>query len=236
MYEFNGIACDPETEVAVNVGSAGSFACVILSTLNPGDEAVVFSPFYSYHVNLLKLFGAQVRFVDLRPPDWSYDPAEFEAAFNERTRVVVLCTPANPSGKVFNAEELRHIAGVANRHNAWIATDEIYEYITYGKKHLSIGSLPEAREPHADHERGFENLRRNRVARRVHGRAGGVDRPRVLRKRSSLYLCSGPVAAWSRRGDEPAPELLRRHACRLHRQARDAGGHPAVDRFHSLPS
>ncbi|MEK6800024.1 MAG: pyridoxal phosphate-dependent aminotransferase [Planctomycetota bacterium] len=146
MYEFNGIACDPETEVAVNVGSAGSFACVILSTLNPGDEAVVFSPFYSYHVNLLKLFGAQVRFVDLRPPDWSYDPAEFEAAFNERTRVVVLCTPANPSGKVFNAEELRHIAGVANRHNAWIATDEIYEYITYGKKHLSIGSLPEARE------------------------------------------------------------------------------------------
>ena len=144
MRDFNGIVCDPESEVAVNVGSAGSFVCAVLATLNPGDEAVVFSPFYSYHVNVLKLFGVNVRYVDLNPPAWTYDSAELEAAFTDRTRLVVVCNPANPCGKMFTETELREIATVARRHNAWIATDEIYEYITYGKQHVSIGRFPEA--------------------------------------------------------------------------------------------
>ncbi len=146
MREFNGIECDPETQVCVNVGSAGSFACAVLSTMNAGDEAVVFSPFYGYHVNLLKLFGMNVRFVDLHPPKWSYDQAALESAITERTRMIVLCTPANPSGKVFDEPELRHIAALAKKHNIWIATDEIYEYITYGKRHLSIGKYPDAKD------------------------------------------------------------------------------------------
>jgi len=146
MAEFNGIKCDPETEICVNVGSAGSFACSLLATLNPGDECIVFSPFYSYHVNILKLFGAVVKFVDLEPPDWSFDRAALAAAFTERTKVIVVCTPANPSGKVFTESELRTIASLAKEHNCWIATDEIYEYITYGAKHVSIGSFPEARD------------------------------------------------------------------------------------------
>ena len=146
MRKFNGIECDPETEIAVNVGSAGSFACAALSTLNPGDECIVFSPFYSYHVNLLELIGAKVRYVDLHPPDWSYKQADLEAAFNERTKVILVCTPNNPTGKVYSESELRAIAELANRHNVWIATDEIYEYITYGRPHISIGSFPEVQD------------------------------------------------------------------------------------------
>ncbi len=146
LREFNGIECDPETEVAVNVGSAGSFACAVLSTLNPGDECVVFSPFYSYHVNLLKLLDVGVNFVDMRSPDWSYDAAQLDAAFTDRTRMIVVCTPGNPTGKVYTETELEDIAALANRHNAWIVTDEIYEYITYGCEHISVGRFPEARE------------------------------------------------------------------------------------------
>ncbi len=145
MHDFNGIECDPETEIAVTVGSAGSFACAVLSTLNTGNECIVFSPFYSYHVNLLALLDMGVRYVDLKPPDWSYDPAQLESAFTDRTKMILVCTPSNPTGKVFSEAELTHIAGLANKHNAWIVTDEIYEYITYGCGHISVGRFPEAR-------------------------------------------------------------------------------------------
>jgi aminotransferase len=95
---------------------------------------------------MLKLFGVGVRYVDLRPPEWNYDPEQLRAAFTDRTRMVCLCTPANPSGKVFDERELRELAGLARECNCWIATDEIYEYITYGKRHISVGSFPEARD------------------------------------------------------------------------------------------
>jgi len=145
MRDFNGITCDPETEVVVNIGSAGAFACVALSTLNPGDEVIVFSPFYSYHVNLLKLFDIRVRFVDLKPPSWKYSPDELEAAFNQKTKMILVCTPGNPTGKVYDQGELEHIAVLAQKHNVWIATDEIYEYITYGKPHISIAGIAHAK-------------------------------------------------------------------------------------------
>lgn len=145
MKNFNGVACDPEKEIVVTVGSAGSFACAVLATLNPGDECIVFSPFYSYHVNLLKLFGVNVRFVDLAPPDWSYTKEALEAAFTERTKMIVVCTPNNPTGKVYTEAELLHIADLAEKHNAWIATDEIYEYITYDHEHISVARFPQAR-------------------------------------------------------------------------------------------
>ena len=146
MQRFNGIACDPETEVVVSVGSAGAFACAVMSVLNPGDEAVLFSPYYSYHVHLLELCGAKVRYVDMSPPDWSFDAAALESAMSDRTRMIVVNTPSNPTGKVFSEQELRLIAETAARRNAWIVTDEIYEYITYGKAHVSVGSIPEARD------------------------------------------------------------------------------------------
>lgn len=146
MKAFNGIDCDPETEVVINVGSAGSFACASLSILNPGDEVVIFSPFYSYHTNLLKLFDVTVKYVDLEPPHWDYSKAQLEAAFTDKTKMIVVCTPGNPTGKVFSEAELLHIAELAEKHNAWIVTDEIYEYITYEKPHISLAKYPQARE------------------------------------------------------------------------------------------
>lgn len=142
---FNGFDCDPETEVLVTVGSAGAFACAVLSTLNPGDECVVFSPFYSYHVHLLELFGVKVRYVDLYPPDWRFKQQELKDAFTDKTRMVVVTTPGNPTGKVFSEPDLIQIADIAETRSCWIVTDEIYEYITYGAEHVSVARFPQAR-------------------------------------------------------------------------------------------
>ena len=104
---------------------------------------ILFSPFYGYHLHILKICGAALKFVTLRPPDWSYDPKELEAAFSARTKFILVNTPSNPCGKVFTRDELTHIAGLCNRHDALCVTDEIYEYILYdGRRHVSPGSLP----------------------------------------------------------------------------------------------
>lgn len=144
LCTFNGIEVDPQTQIAVTVGSAGAFACVINALLNPGDEVVCFSPFYNYYTDAFKLLGAIARFVHTHPPDWRFDERALEAAFNDRTRMVVVNTPSNPTGKVFSRDELSQIATLATKHNAWIVTDEIYEYITYDLPHVSVGALPEA--------------------------------------------------------------------------------------------
>ena len=143
MRGYNGIVCDPDGEVVVTVGATGAFVTACMAFLDPGDEVVIFSPFYSYHVNILKVCGTVLRFVTLRPPDWSYDPQALEAAFSDRTKMVVLNTPANPSGKVFGKEELDHLAALCRKHDALCVTDEIYEYILYdGRRHLSLGAFP----------------------------------------------------------------------------------------------
>ncbi|HZN03876.1 MAG TPA: pyridoxal phosphate-dependent aminotransferase [Candidatus Polarisedimenticolia bacterium] len=143
MRGYNGIVCDPDGEVVVTVGATGAFVTACMAFLDPGDEVVIFSPFYSYHVNILKVCGVVLRFVTLRPPDWSYDPQALEAAFSDRTKMVVLNTPANPSGKVFGKEELDHLAALCRKHDALCVTDEIYEYILYdGRRHLSLGAFP----------------------------------------------------------------------------------------------
>jgi aminotransferase len=143
MEKVNGIRCDPEREVVVTVGSTGGFVAACLAFLDPGDEVVLFSPFYGYHLNILKLCQAHPRFVTLRPPDWSFDPKELAAAFGDRTRAVVINTPSNPCGKVFSREELSLVAGLCQHHGCLAITDEIYEYILYdGHRHVSLGSLP----------------------------------------------------------------------------------------------
>ncbi len=144
MLRFNGISCDPATDIAVTVGSAGAFGCVAMALLNPGDEVITFSPYYTYYTGALAMLGVTVRYVNTHPPDWAYDPAELERAFTPRTRMVLVNTPVNPTGKVFSPGELTHIAELARRHNVWIVTDEIYEYITYDAPHVSIATLPQA--------------------------------------------------------------------------------------------
>jgi len=143
MRAHNGIACDPEGEVVVSVGSTGAFVTACMAFLDPGDEVVLFSPFYSYHLNILKVCGAVLRFVTMRPPDWEFDPDELRAACSDRTKMIVVNTPSNPSGKVYTKDDLDLIASLCRRHDALCVTDEIYEYILYdGRRHVSIGSLP----------------------------------------------------------------------------------------------
>ena len=143
MADYNGIRCDPDREVVVTVGSTGGFVAACLALVEPGDEVILFSPFYGYHLNILKLCQASLRFVTIHPPDWSFDAKELERAFGDRTRAVIINTPSNPCGKVFTREELELIASLCRRHDALAITDEIYEYILYGDhRHVSIGSLP----------------------------------------------------------------------------------------------
>ena len=144
MRDFNGVACDPETQVVVTVGSTGGFVAACMAAINPGDEVILFEPFYGYHVNILKLVGAKMRFVPTRPPEWSFDEAALRSVFSERTRMVIVNTPCNPSGKVFSRAELTLIGELCREYGALALTDEIYEYITYaGHEHISMASLPD---------------------------------------------------------------------------------------------
>ena len=146
MRRFNGIECDPETEVIVNSGSTGSFYAACLALLNPGDEVILFEPYYGYHLNTLIAVEAVPLYVTLRAPDWQFNREDLERTVTLRTRAIVLNSPANPSGKVFTREELEWIAGFAKRHDLFVFTDEIYEYFIYEGRHISMATLPGMRE------------------------------------------------------------------------------------------
>jgi aminotransferase len=143
MARFNGISRDPETEVVVSSGATGALYSACLALLDPGDEVLLFEPFYGYHVSTLLAVDAVPRFVPLRSPDWRFDIEEVERAIGPRTRAILLCTPGNPSGKVFSREELTALGEIAVRHGLFVLSDEIYEYFVYdGWKHVSPGSIP----------------------------------------------------------------------------------------------
>jgi aminotransferase len=138
-----GVPVDPEREITVTCGSTEAIVASLLAVLDPGDEAVVFEPFYENYGPDAILSGAVPRYVTLRPPDWSFDPDELARAFGPRTRAIVVNTPHNPTGKVFTRAELETIADLCRRHDAVALTDEIYEHILYdGTKHVPIASLP----------------------------------------------------------------------------------------------
>ena len=142
-----GWQVDPETEVTVCCGSTEAMFAALLSLLNPGDEVVIFEPFYENYGPDCALTGAVPRFVRLRPPDWRFSLEELEAAFNERTRAVILNTPNNPTGKVFTRDEMEAIAALCRKWETLALTDEIYEHILYeGSGHISIASLEGMRE------------------------------------------------------------------------------------------
>ncbi|MGH7593894.1 MAG: pyridoxal phosphate-dependent aminotransferase [Gemmatimonadales bacterium] len=142
MKHYNGIEADPETEITVSAGSTGSFYCACLALLDPGDEMILFEPYYGYHLNTIEAAGAVASYVTLRPPDWSFTGDDLESATTPRTKGIVVNTPANPSGKVFTRAELECIANFAAAHDLFVFTDEIYEYFLYdGRRHISPGSL-----------------------------------------------------------------------------------------------
>lgn len=144
LARHNNLEVDPETQVMVTCGSTGGFEALCSLMIEPGDEVVVFTPYYPYHVNTLNRFGAVVKAVKLRSPDWAFELEEFKAAVSDKTKFVVVNTPGNPTGKVFSKEELLSIGAVLEGSSTCIITDEIYEYLVYeGRKHISPGSLPE---------------------------------------------------------------------------------------------
>ena len=137
------MAVDPERNVCVTCGSTEAMIASLLATLDPGDEVVIFEPFYENYGPDTILSGAIPRLVPLRPPDWTFDEAELGAAFTDRTRGIVINTPNNPTGKVFNREELEAIAVLCQRYDAIAFTDEIYEHITYDDaRHVPIATIP----------------------------------------------------------------------------------------------
>jgi aminotransferase len=143
----HGLAVDPETEICVTCGSTEAMIASMLGALDPGDEVVVFEPFYENYSPDSILSGAVPRLISLRPPDWTFDDAELRRTFTARTRAIVINTPNNPTGKVFSRQELTLIAELCVEHDAIAITDEIYEHITYdGAEHVPIATLPGMRE------------------------------------------------------------------------------------------
>jgi aminotransferase len=144
MKSYNGIECDPDSNIILSAGSTGAFYIACLALLNPLDEVILMEPFYGYHVNMLKAVGAVPRYVRMQPPDWSFSLEDIERVVTPKTRAIVVCTPGNPSGKVFTEEEIRQIADLAVKHDLLVFTDEIYEYFLYdGHRHISPATLPE---------------------------------------------------------------------------------------------
>jgi L-glutamine---4-(methylsulfanyl)-2-oxobutanoate aminotransferase len=146
-----GLDVDPDREIVVTCGSTEAMIATMLATLNPGDEVILFEPYYENYGPDSILSDAVPRFVTLYAPDWTFDPDELRAAFTPKTRAIVITTPHNPTGKVFTHEELRVIADLCIEHNVLAFTDEIYEHILYPDasrdvKHVAMATLDGMRE------------------------------------------------------------------------------------------
>ncbi|MFH1058532.1 MAG: aminotransferase class I/II-fold pyridoxal phosphate-dependent enzyme [Pseudomonadota bacterium] len=140
---YNRLACDADKNITVTCGATEAMIATLKAIINPGDEVVIFEPFYENFGPDTLLSGATPRYVTLRPPDWTYDPDELRAAFNERTKAIILNTPNNPTGRVFSRAELDLIVDLCQRWDCYCISDEIYEHILYdGAAHISPASLP----------------------------------------------------------------------------------------------
>jgi aminotransferase len=140
---YMGRSIDPETEIVVTCGSTEAMMAAMLTVTNPGDKAIVFSPFYENYGADAILAGAEPIYVPLTPPDFRFDADVLEAAFRQNPRVLILCNPSNPSGRVFTREELEYIASLAAKYDAYVITDEVYEHIVYAPHtHTYFASLP----------------------------------------------------------------------------------------------
>ncbi len=146
-----GLEIDPDREVVVTCGSTEAMIATMLAVIDPGDEVIVFEPFYENYGPDAILSDAVTRYVTLHPPDWSFDPDELRAAFNERTRAIIINTPHNPTGKMFTYDELRLIADLCIEHDVLALTDEIYEHIWYPDpsrdlRHIAMATLDGMRD------------------------------------------------------------------------------------------
>ena len=144
---YMGFDIDPNGEIVVTCGSTEAMMCAMMTVCNPGDRVIVFSPFYENYGADTILCGAEPIYVPLIPPLYGFDPDVLENAFRSGAKALILCNPSNPSGKVFSEEELRIIADMAVKHDAYVITDEVYEHIVYApRRHTYIAGLPGMRE------------------------------------------------------------------------------------------
>ncbi len=143
---FYGLHVDPETEVLVTAGATEALAASLLALLEPGDEVVTFEPYYDAYGGLIALAGGVHQTVPLRLPDFQPDLDELRSAVTDRTRVILVNSPHNPTGTVLARDVLDTIVELAHRHDALIVTDEVYEHLTFGPRHVPIATLPGARE------------------------------------------------------------------------------------------
>lgn len=144
---FSGLDYDPNGEIVVTCGSTEAMMATMMSATNPGDKVIIFSPFYENYGADTILSGAEPIYVPLVPPDFHFDADVLEAAFRQGAKVMILCNPSNPCGKVFTYEELTVIADLAKKYDAYVITDEVYEHILYKpNQHVYLASLPGMRE------------------------------------------------------------------------------------------
>ena len=146
QQRFYGLTVDPATEVLVTAGATEALSATLLALLEPGDEVVTFEPFYDAYGGLIALANGVHRTVRLRAPDFQPDLDELAAVITDRTRLILVNNPHNPTGTVFSRETLEQIVALAHRHDALIVTDEVYEHLTFGVAHLPVATLPGARE------------------------------------------------------------------------------------------
>ncbi len=144
---YLGLEIDPETEITVTCGSTEGMIAAMMATVDPGQEVIVFEPFYENYAPDAILSDARPRYVPLRAPDWTFDPDQLRAAFNVKTKAIIICNPNNPTGKVFTRDEMEFIAALCREFDALCFTDEIYEHIIYphgGSPRVSkgIGDVP----------------------------------------------------------------------------------------------
>ncbi len=138
-----GRSIDPEREVLVTCGSTEAMMAAVMTVCNPGDKIIIFSPFYENYGADAILSGAEPIFVPLTPPEFSFDPVVLEDAFRQGAKALILCNPSNPCGKVFTLEELTLIGNLAQKYDAFVITDEVYEHIVFAPyQHISMASLP----------------------------------------------------------------------------------------------
>ena len=178
-----GVRLDPEREITICCGSTEAMMSTMLAIINPGDEIVVFEPFYENYGPDAILSGATPRFVKLSPPDWTFDEKELTAAFGPHTKAIILNTPNNPTGKVFARGELEFIRDLCVRWNAYCITDEIYEHILYdGAEHISMARID-----------------------------GMRDRTIVINGMSKTYSVTGWRVGWALAAPEPTAAIRKVH-------------------------
>ena len=142
-----GQAIDSANEIVVSAGTTGALYCALLALLDPGDEVILFEPYYGYHISTLWATQAVPVYVRTDPPDWHFSEDDLEKTVTEKTRGIIICTPSNPTGKVLSKVNLEVLGRFAERHDLFIFTDEIYEHFIYdGKKHFPPANLPGIKE------------------------------------------------------------------------------------------